>query len=106
MRIVIEDGATTGAAAQAAVSASVATAALTEQDAGPGPATSDATGGTSTGGEAARDGGGPPQWLLDAVSRAISLAGNVSTRAMADAADGGPGLPAGSADADDEERRP
>jgi hypothetical protein len=81
MRIIIEDG----PASTVAPAASGVVVSSEAENAGSGPT---AAGGDVTAGD--RDGGGPPQWLLDAVGRTIEAEG-AATGMTSDAADGGSG---------------
>ena len=86
MRIVIEDE-TAGTASTVSTAASVAAASVAQvqtENAGAAPDVS--SGGHDAAGD---DGGGPPQWLLDAVGRAMATEGSTSSGTAADVTDGG-----------------
>ena len=81
MRIVIEHE-TAGTASTVSTTASVAQ--VQTENAGPAPEVG--SGGHETAGD---DAGGPPQWLLEAVGRAIATESSTSNRTAADVTDGG-----------------
>ena len=81
MRIVIEHE-TAGTASTVSTTASVAQV----QTENGGPAPEVGSGGHDA---AADDAGGPPQWLLDAVGRAMATESSTSNGTAADVTDGG-----------------
>jgi hypothetical protein len=86
MRIVIEHdtASTTSTASTAASVAAAPVAQVQTENAGAAPDIS--SGGHDAAGD---DGGGPPQWLLDAVGRAMATESFTSSGNAADVADGG-----------------